>query len=120
MPRLPRLDPDVKTVTSLLRFDGPFPELAAYTVKLPEGLRDDAGRALANGASFPLEVRTDKYPALLKFPGRFGIPQASDAVLPVTVRGIEPASAERRSKSPARRTRSPGARRASAATRSAL
>ena len=33
----------------------------------------------------PLEVKTDRYPALLKFPGRFGILEANEAVLPVTV-----------------------------------
>ena len=35
-------------------------------------------------------MKTDIYPALLKFPSRFGILEASDPTLPVTVRGIEP------------------------------
>lgn len=88
-PRLPKLDPNVKTVDSIA-FEGPFPEQARYSVDLPQNLRDDAGRTLANAASFPLTVKTDLYPALLKFPARFGILEASDPTLPVTVRGIEP------------------------------
>jgi alpha-2-macroglobulin len=88
-PRAPKLDANVKTVDSVV-FEGPFPEQAQYTVELPANLRDDAGRTLANAASFPLTVRTDLYPALLKFPARFGILEASDPTLPVTVRGIEP------------------------------
>ncbi|HEX4332450.1 MAG TPA: MG2 domain-containing protein [Usitatibacter sp.] len=83
------LDPDVKTVDGV-RFEGPFPESAQFSVEVPADLRDDAGRALSNAASFPLAVRTDRYPALLKFPARFGILEASDPMLPVTVRGIEP------------------------------
>lgn len=92
--RAPKLDPAVKTVDSL-RFEGPFPESTTWRLLVPDGLRDDAGRPLANAASFPLEVKTDRYPALLKFPARFGILEASDPVLPVTVRGIEPALAGR-------------------------
>ena len=87
-PRAAGIEPGLGPVDSV-RFEGPFPELAAFTLELPSGLRDDAGRALANAAAFPLAVRTDRYPALLKFPGRFGILEASDPVLPVTVRGIE-------------------------------
>jgi len=88
--RQPKLDPSVKAVDGV-SFEGPFPEKAQYTVELPAGFQDDAGRPLANAASFPLTVRTDIYPALLKFPARFGILEASDPTLPVTVRGIEPA-----------------------------
>ncbi|HUL55466.1 MAG TPA: MG2 domain-containing protein [Usitatibacter sp.] len=88
-PRPAKLDPNVKTVDGV-SFEGPFPERAQFTVELPEGLHDDSGRALANAASFPLTVRTDLYPALLKFPARFGILEASDPTLPVTVRGVEP------------------------------
>jgi uncharacterized protein YfaS (alpha-2-macroglobulin family) len=83
------LEPNVKTVDSV-RFEGPFPEQVAYTVEIPATLRDDSGRPPVNSASFPLKVRTDQYPALLKFPARFGILEASDPTLPVTVRGIEP------------------------------
>ncbi|HEY2629144.1 MAG TPA: hypothetical protein VGI57_08445, partial [Usitatibacter sp.] len=75
-PRMPKLDPNVKTVDSVV-FEGPFPEQAQYTVELPANLHDDAGRTLANAASFPLTVKTDLYPALLKFPARFGILEAS-------------------------------------------
>ena len=71
-------------------FAGPFPEKSAFTLTLPPGLQDDAGRVLANVASFPLAVQTDEYPPLAKFPARFGIVELNaDAVLPVTVRNIE-------------------------------
>ncbi len=86
--RMARLDPNVKTVDSVA-FEGPFPEQARFKVELPPDFHDDAGRALANAPSFPLAVKTDLYPALLKFPARFGILEASDPTLPVTVRGVE-------------------------------
>ena len=88
--RAAKLEPNVKTVDGV-SFEGPFPERAQFAIELPEGLHDDSGRALANAASFPLTVKTDLYPALLKFPARFGILEASDPTLPITVRGIEPA-----------------------------
>jgi uncharacterized protein YfaS (alpha-2-macroglobulin family) len=90
--RTATLDPNVKTVDSIA-FEGPFPEQAAFKVELPADFHDDAGRTLANAASFPLAVKTDLYPALLKFPARFGILEASDPTLPVTVRGVESALA---------------------------
>jgi len=76
----------VSTVT----FTGPFPEKTAFTVTLPREMRDDAGRRLSNTDMFPLEVATDEYPPLAKFPARFGIIELNaDAALPVTVRNIE-------------------------------
>jgi len=87
--RTVKLAPNVKTVDGVA-FEGPFPEQAQFRVELPAGFQDDAGRTLANAASFPLAVKTDLYPALLKFPARFGILEASDPTLPVTVRGVEP------------------------------
>ena len=91
-PRAATLEPNVKTVDAVT-FAGPFPEQASFKVELPADFHDDAGRALANAASFPLAVKTDHYPALVKFPARFGILEASDPTLPVTVRGVEPALA---------------------------
>jgi uncharacterized protein YfaS (alpha-2-macroglobulin family) len=73
-----------------LSFNGPFPEQAGLTVVLPPGLKDDAGRALVNQARFPMTVRTDAQPPLVKFPARFGIIEAKgDKLLPVTVRNVE-------------------------------
>ncbi|HMK49529.1 MAG TPA: MG2 domain-containing protein, partial [Thermodesulfovibrionales bacterium] len=73
-------------------FAGPFPEDSAFTVDVPSGLRDDAGRLLENRDKFPLRVKTDVYPPLAKFSARLGIIELSgDAVLPVTVRNLEPA-----------------------------
>jgi uncharacterized protein YfaS (alpha-2-macroglobulin family) len=85
----PVLEPNVKTVEGL-EFRGPFPENTRYTVVLPRGFADDAGREPENLASFPLSVGTDASPPLAKFPGRFGILEwKAEPLLPVTVRGIE-------------------------------
>lgn len=85
----PKLEPNVKTVDGV-RFPGPFPEKARYTIELPRGFADDAGRQPANRSAFPLSVATDEYPPLAKFPGRFGILELNaEPLLPVTVRGVE-------------------------------
>lgn len=73
-------------------FPGPLPPHAELTVELPADLRDDAGRPLANVASFPLKLRTGGLPPLAKFPGRFGIVELKEGgVLPVTLRNVEAA-----------------------------
>ena len=72
-----------------VHFDGPFPEKTLFTIALP-AIKDDAGRLLANAASFPLRVETDEFPPLAKFPARFGIVELkADPVLPVTLRNLE-------------------------------
>ena len=77
-------------------FDGPFPESASLSVRLPPGLADDAGRLLQNADRFPLEVRVDRYPPLVKFNGNFGILESKvGGVLPVTMRNVEPKLATR-------------------------
>jgi alpha-2-macroglobulin len=91
--------PTVGSVT----FDGPFPASTALTVRLPANLRDDAGRLLENAARFPLSVRIDAYPPLVRFSGSFGILEAREGgVLPVTVRNVEATLAARRSGIPAK------------------
>jgi hypothetical protein len=71
-------------------FTGPFPERAQFMVEMPPELTDDAGRKLANQKRFPLQVRTDEYPPLAKFPARFGIIELNgDGVMPVTLRNLE-------------------------------
>ncbi len=75
-----------------ISFKGPFPEMSSFTVDLPPGIRDDAGRPLQNADRFPLAVRTDQFPPLAKFPAGFGIVELGNgAYLPVTLRNLEPA-----------------------------
>jgi hypothetical protein len=81
------LDPSGRTLT----FEGPFPANAQFQIEIPAGIRDDAGRALANAGRFPLKVRTADFPPLAKFAARFGILERhADPALPVTLRNIEP------------------------------
>ncbi|MEE9910928.1 MAG: alpha-2-macroglobulin [Deltaproteobacteria bacterium] len=86
---LAALDPNETDVYSV-SFNGPLPEKAKFTVELPPGLTDDAGRRLVNANQFPLAVRTGAYPPLAKFSGRFGILESkAGGLLPVTVRNLE-------------------------------
>ncbi len=76
-------------------FGPSLPESESFRLELPAGLKDDAGRTLANASSFPLRVRTDENPPLAKFPADFGIlervlPDQSTPLLPVTLRNVEP------------------------------
>ncbi len=88
-------DGDSPYVTGV-RFVGPLPERMRFRVEVPSNLKDDAGRRLANAASFPLAVATDDAPPLAKFPARFGIIEANaGAMLPVTLRNLEPEVAGR-------------------------
>jgi hypothetical protein len=73
-------------------FAAPLPFATAATVKLPDGVVDESGRALTNAARFPLAVNFDEAPPLVKFAAGFGILEATQGgVLPVTVRNVEPA-----------------------------
>ncbi len=51
-------------------FAGPFPEKATFSLEIPAGLKDDAGRVPVNAAAFPLAVRTEAFPPLAKFAAR--------------------------------------------------
>ena len=76
-----------------VEFRGPFQENASFTLELPPRLRDDAARLLANADSFPLTVRTDEDPPLIRFAARFGLVEANaGALLPVTVRNLDTGS----------------------------
>jgi alpha-2-macroglobulin len=89
----PKISDDDKNTTGLsdLKFVGPFPASTSGTVALPNGLKDESGRLLSNASRFPLEVRIDQPPPLVKFAGNFGILEASEGgILPVTVRSVEP------------------------------
>ncbi len=98
----PKLDDEDSRATTLseLRFAAPLPENTRFQITLPAGLKDDTGRVLANGASFPLNVATGGLPALAKFAGApFGILEAGTsaaagkaaepALLPLTLRHVQ-------------------------------
>ena len=83
-------------VISDLEFKGPLPASTKGTVTLPAEVKDESGRVLANAARFPLEIRVDEAPPLVKFAASFGIIEANEGgILPVTVRAVEPALAQR-------------------------
>jgi hypothetical protein len=80
-------------VTSV-SFGPGLPEQTSFRIELPDELKDDAGRALSNAASFPLRVGTDENPPLVKFAADFGIlervlPGNATPMLPLTVRNVE-------------------------------
>ncbi len=90
----PTIDDDDKGDATIedLTFKAPFTPSVTAKVVLPADLRDESGRALANAERFPLDVRIDEAPPLIKFAADFGILEASEGgVLPVTVRNVEPA-----------------------------
>ncbi len=71
-------------------FAKPFAQNAGLRLELPAGIKDDAGRPLANAASFPLKFTTGALPPLAKFPGKFAILELGEGgVLPVTLRNVE-------------------------------
>jgi hypothetical protein len=76
---------------SEIRFKPPLPPGSKARLVLPDGLRDETGRLLANARRFPLEFDIAPIPPLVKFPSPFGIIESKQgATLPVTVRGVEP------------------------------
>ncbi|WP_136162340.1 alpha-2-macroglobulin family protein [Sphingomonas flavalba] len=88
----PVIDEKGAQQVSDIAFAAPLPAATAATVTLPAGLKDISGRPLANGQRFPLTVRFDEAPPLVKFAAPFGILEAREGgVLPVTVRNVEPA-----------------------------
>ena len=77
---------------SEVRFAAPLPASTTARLVLPGGIRDESGRPLANAERFPLAVRIDEAPPLVKFAAPFGILELKlGGVLPVTVRAVEPA-----------------------------
>jgi alpha-2-macroglobulin len=72
-------------------FAGRFPGSTDAAISLPSKVTDMSGRALQNAARFPLAVRFDAMPPLVKFAANFGILEANqNPQLPVTVRAVEP------------------------------
>ncbi|NML07222.1 MG2 domain-containing protein [Sphingomonas sp. G-3-2-10] len=74
-----------------VKFKAPLPADMTAKLILPAGIADESGRKLSNGERFPLEVRFDSPPPLVKFAATFGILEAKEGgTLPVTVRNVEP------------------------------
>lgn len=86
-------DEDRKKATiSDISFAAPLPSSTIAKLSLPAGIKDESGRVLANAERFPLDVRFDEAPPLVKFAAAFGILEAKEGgVLPVTVRNVEEA-----------------------------
>ncbi len=89
--------PSDDDVVSAASFSAPFPEDTAFTIELPAKFEDASGRALASPGSFPLKVSTGAMPPLAKFAASpFGVVERlaepdMPAMMPVTVRRVEPA-----------------------------
>ena len=103
----PVFDKDDKgTEVNSLSFPVPLPENAAFTIELTREMSDNAGRRLANAASFPLKVSTGEAPPIAKFAaapfgivelnggaaaasGSAGNPANAPPLLPVTLRHVQ-------------------------------
>jgi alpha-2-macroglobulin len=93
-PTISKDDKGAATISDVA-FKGPLPAATKGTLTLPANVIDESGRKLANAQRFPLEVRIDEAPPLVKFAAPFGIIEASEGgVLPVTVRAVEPQLAQ--------------------------
>ncbi|HEX8300776.1 alpha-2-macroglobulin family protein [Sphingomonas sp.] len=73
-----------------LKFKAPLPAALTAKLSLPADVADESGRKLSNAERFPLDVKFDAPPPLVKFAADFGILEAKEGgVLPVTVRNVE-------------------------------
>ncbi len=94
-PTISKEDQGNATISDL-DFKGPFPEGSKASIMLPAEVNDESGRALTNASRFPLEVKFDEAPPLVKFAATFGIVEAKEGgLLPVTVRAVEPQLGQR-------------------------
>lgn len=88
---------DEDAVVESVSFPAPFAEQTQFTIELPPTFQDASGRALASPDSFPLKVSTGAMPPLAKFAASpFGVVERlaepdGVALMPVTVRRVEPA-----------------------------
>ncbi|WP_428420195.1 alpha-2-macroglobulin family protein [Methylibium sp.] len=82
---------DPATLVSDLEFPMPLAENTSFRIELPPGLKDDAGRPLANASLFPLAVATGDAPPIAKFAAApFGVVELmGDATLPLTLRHVQ-------------------------------
>ncbi len=80
-----------------ISFKPPFAEQATFVLELPKGMVDASGRSLVNADNFPMKVATAPMPPLAKFAAApFGVVErlaepGGVALMPVTVRSVEPA-----------------------------
>lgn len=91
-------DEAADSLVQSVQFAPPLDARTAFTLELPTGFQDAAGRPLANAADFPLQVATGGMPPLAKFAAApFGIVERyaegpdGPALLPVTLRNVEAA-----------------------------
>ncbi|RYY92299.1 MAG: alpha-2-macroglobulin, partial [Comamonadaceae bacterium] len=86
-----------ESVVESVSFPAPFAERTAFTVELPAGFKDASDRPLQSPGTFPLKVSTAAMPPLAKFAAApFGVVErlaepGGVALMPVTVRNVEPA-----------------------------
>ena len=75
---------DRSSEVGAVTFPIPLPENTGFTIELPRELKDNAGRTLANAASFPLKVATGDAPPIAKFAAApFGVVELNaDAMRP--------------------------------------
>jgi hypothetical protein len=77
-------------LVSDVKFKAPLPVAMTAKLVLPANIADESGRKLSNAERFPLDVKFDEPPPLVKFAATFGILEAKEnGVLPVTVRNVE-------------------------------
>jgi uncharacterized protein YfaS (alpha-2-macroglobulin family) len=84
-PELESKQEEIRSVT----FNQPFPPSRDFSIELPAKLKDSTGRALSNAKKFPLRSKIGAFPPLAKFAAPFGVIEAKEAVLPVTLRKVE-------------------------------
>lgn len=96
-PTFERSEGDEEGVVNAVTFKPPFAEQTQFRIELPRHFQDASGRALRNADNFPLAVATGVMPPLAKFAAapfgiveRFAEPDGV-ALLPVTLRNVEPA-----------------------------
>ncbi|MDM0077856.1 MG2 domain-containing protein [Variovorax sp. J2P1-59] len=88
---------DADAIVESVSFPPPFAEQTQFTIELPPKFEDASGRALASPDSFPMKVATGAMPPLAKFAASpFGVVErlaepGGVALMPVTVRRVEPA-----------------------------
>ncbi|MEO8281580.1 MAG: MG2 domain-containing protein, partial [Ideonella sp.] len=87
----PQFDKDERAQElSDVQFSIPLPINSRLRLEMPKAMRDVSGRALANAASFPLEVATGDAPPIAKFAAApFGIVESADPVVPLTLRHVQ-------------------------------
>lgn len=84
----PSAPADKATVKSL-DFKGPFAENSEWQVVFPPGFEDVDGRKLQSTIKSSFKISVGNAPLLAKFVGAYGIVEASDPVVPISVRSLD-------------------------------